>query len=150
MRALVHIVAGRWDHTHELDRLHLDYDQRHRRRGIMKTEGGREILLDLSQAVILREGDALQTEEGTLIRVCAQAEAVLDITAPPGLLLRIAWHLGNRHLPVQCLENGLRCRADHVIAEMLLHLGAEIVACEAPFDPEPGAYAAPSHAHHHD
>jgi urease accessory protein len=150
MRALMHILAGSWDRAREADRLHLDFDQRHRRRARLQTEGGREILLDLPQAVILREGDALQTEEGVLIRVCAQAEAVLDITASPGLLLRIAWHLGNRHLPVQCLEDALRCRADHVVAEMLRHLGAEVATREAAFDPEPGAYAVADQAHHHD
>ncbi len=72
---------------------------------------------------------------------------MLDIHAPPAALLRIAWHLGNRHLPTQLLEGALRIRADHVIATMATGLGGHVHEASVPFDPEPGAYAAAPHAH---
>ncbi len=80
----------------------------------------------------------------------AAPEPVLEIeTADPADLPRIAWHLGNRHLPVQVLPGRLRIRADHVIAEMVAGLGARVARLDAPFDPEIGAYAGPGQ-HHHD
>ena len=80
----------------------------------------------------------------------AAAEPVFDIEAEDhAALLRIAWHLGNRHLPLQVIGDRLRIRADHVIAEMVAGLGGRLTASDAPFDPEPGAYAA-AEPHHHD
>jgi urease accessory protein len=67
-------------------------------------------------------------------------------------LARLAWHLGNRHVPAQLLTNGLRIRRDHVLADLATQLGAEVIEIEAPFDPEGGAYAVPAghgHDHHH-
>ena len=79
------------------------------------------------------------------------AEPVIEIAADsPGDLLRIAWHLGNRHLPLQALEGRLRIRADHVIAAMVEGLGGHITRLDAPFDPEIGAYAGATHSHGHD
>ena len=81
---------------------------------------------------------------------CAQPEPLLEIHAhDEGELVRIAWHLGNRHLPVQLLGDRIRIRADHVIEEMVEGLGGHVDAIEAPFDPEAGAYAG-GHQHHHD
>ena len=89
--------------------------------------------------------------DGGIVRVCAAAEALLEISAADSaLLLRIAWHLGNRHLPVQFLGGCLRIRADHVIAEMVQGLGGGVTPLEAPFDPEAGAYAVGGGHHHHD
>ena len=83
------------------------------------------------------------------MRVVAKPEPVLDIRGQDAAaLVRIAWHLGNRHLPVQLLGDTLRIRADHVIAGMVAGLGGTAEAREAPFDPEPGAYAG-GHGHHH-
>jgi urease accessory protein len=73
----------------------------------------------------------------------------MDIHAAPDSLMRIAWHLGNRHLPVQMLDGALRIRADHVIADMVAGLGGHVHALDAPFQPEGGAYAAAAHHHHH-
>ncbi len=81
----------------------------------------------------------------------AAPEPVLEIAAPDrATLLRIAWHLGNRHLPVQIAGERLRIRADHVIAEMVAGLGGRLTRLDAPFDPEIGAYAASPHHHHDD
>ena len=104
---------------------------------------GLEFLLDLENAVALRGGDALVLEDGRLIEVVAAAEPLLEIRgADPLHLVRVAWHLGNRHLPTQIMPKGLRIRRDHVIEAMVKGLGARIIEIEAPFDPEGGAYAA--------
>jgi len=149
MRTEAVLPAGSWDAAREVDRVLIDFDRRFRRRILLPTEGGREVLLDLPQAVRLRDGDGLAVEDG-VVRVCAKPEPLLEIHAhEEGELVRIAWHLGNRHLPVQLLGDRIRIRADHVIAEMVAGLGGHVEAIEAPFDPEAGAYAG-GHGHHHD
>ena len=81
-------------------------------------------------------------EDGRLIEVVAAAEPLIEIRgADPLHLVRVAWHLGNRHLPTQIMPKGLRIRRDHVIEAMVKGLGARIIEIEAPFDPEGGAYA---------
>ena len=149
MRAVAVLRAGTWDGA-AADTVLIDHDHRHRRRIRLTTESGAELLLDLEQATHLRDGDALVLDDGTRLRVAARPEPVLDIHAhEPGALLRIAWHLGNRHLPVQLLPGRLRIRADHVIAEMIAGLGGHAEALDAPFDPEAGAYEGGGHGHHH-
>ena len=143
------LPAGSWDSAHEIDHVLIDFDRRHRRRIVLTTEAGAEILLDLPQAVRLRDGDGLPVENG-IVRVRARPEPLLEIHAhEDDELVRIAWHLGNRHLPVQLLGDRIRIRADHVIAEMVEGLGGHVEEIEAPFDPEPGAYAAGGGGHHH-
>ena len=143
------LPAGSWDIASVIDTVLIDFDRRHRRRIVLRTEGGADLLLDLPQAVRLRDGDGLLTDNG-IIRVTAQPEPLLEIHAhDDGELVRIAWHLGNRHLPVQLLGDRIRIRADHVIAEMVEGLGGHVDEIEAPFDPEPGAYAAGGGGHHH-
>ena len=148
MRAERVLPAGEWDAAREVDRVLIDYDRRHRRRIVLTTERGREVLLDLPQAIRLRDGDGLETPAG-IVRVSARAEPLLEIHAhDEAALARIAWHLGNRHLPVQFAGRRIRIRADHVIEEMVGLLGGHVARIEAPFDPEAGAYAG-GHAHHH-
>jgi urease accessory protein len=107
-------------------------------------------LLDLPQAVRLRHGDGLALPDGRVVRVEARPENLLEIHAhDEGDLVRIAWHLGNRHLPVQLLGERIRIRADHVIEEMVEGLGGHVDHIEAPFDPEAGAYAGTGGGHHH-
>ncbi|MGH6788459.1 MAG: urease accessory protein UreE [Pseudolabrys sp.] len=140
------------------DAVVLDYDGRHRRRVAMTGTKGLAFLLDLPDAVWLRGGDALVLEDGRLVEVVAAPEPLLEIRcADPLHLARVAWHLGNRHLPAQMLAKSLRIRRDHVIAEMAVQLGARVIEIEAPFDPEGGAYAGEAahghhdgHDHHHD
>lgn len=149
MRAQSILPAGEWDAAKEVDQVLIDYDRRHRRRILLRTEGGGSLLIDLAQAARLRDGDGLILDEGGVVRVCARAEKLLDIHAHGDTtLVRIAWHLGNRHLPVQLRGEHIRIRADHVIEEMITGLGGHVEAIEAPFDPEAGAYAV-GHQHHH-
>ncbi|HLX15621.1 MAG TPA: urease accessory protein UreE [Bradyrhizobium sp.] len=130
------------------DTVVLDFDDRHRRRMAMTGTRGLEFLLDLENAVALRGGDALVLDDGRLIEVVAAPEPLAEIRCKdPEHLVRVAWHLGNRHLPTQITARGLRIRRDHVIEAMVKGLGARIVEIEAPFDPEGGAYADGGHAH---
>jgi urease accessory protein len=127
----------------------IDFDRRHRRRIVLTTQAGAELLIDLAQAVRLRDGDGLALDGGGVVRVRARPEPLLEIHAHgDSELVRIAWHLGNRHLPVQLLGDRIRIRADHVIGAMVEGLGGHIDTIEAPFDPEAGAYA-PGAGHHH-
>ena len=135
------------------DTVVLDFDDRHRRRMAMIGTRGLEFLLDLEHATALRGGDALRLEDGRLIEVVAAPEPLLEIRGnDPFHLIRLAWHLGNRHLPTQIMPKALRIRHDHVIAAMVKGLGARVIEIEAPFDPEGGAYAGGAHegeGHHH-
>ncbi len=135
--------AGCWPQGQALASLTLEFGDRHRRRIRLEDDAGEPLLLDLPRATLLADGDALVLENGDLVRVRAAPENVLDI-APQDLEhgLRIAWHVGNRHVPLQVLPGGsLRILADHVLANMLTGLGARLVERSAPFDPEAGAYA---------
>ncbi|MGB8398318.1 urease accessory protein UreE [Bradyrhizobium sp.] len=124
------------------DTVVLDFDDRHRRRVAMIGTRGLEFLLDLEHAIALRGGDALVLDDGRLIEVVAAAEPLIEIRGvDPQHLVRLAWHLGNRHLPTQIMPKGLRIRRDHVIEAMVKGLGARVIEIEAPFDPEGGAYA---------
>ena len=140
-------AAYRWTQA-PADTVVLDFDDRHRRRMAMTGTRGLEFLLDLENAVALRGGDALVLEDGRLIEVVSAPEPLLEIRgADPHHLIRVAWHLGNRHLPTQIMPKGLRIRRDHVIEAMVNGLGARVIEIEAPFDPEGGAYAGAAHAH---
>ena len=130
------------------DTVVLDFDDRHRRRMAMTGTRGLEFLLDLENAVVLRGGDALVLEDGRLVEVVAAPEPLIEIRGTdPHHLVRVAWHLGNRHLPTQIMPKGLRIRRDHVIEAMVKGLGARVIEIEAPFDPEGGAYAGGGHGH---
>ncbi len=138
------------------DVVRLDHDQRTRRRMVYATASGSPIMLDMLRPVRLRDGDLLRLEDGALVRVEAVSEPLIEIHAhSTAELVRITWHLGNRHLPTQLVpgpDGGqLRIRHDHVIAEMVEGLGGHCEAVLAPFDPEGGAYESPlaSHGHHH-
>jgi urease accessory protein len=150
MRSSSILPAGTWDPANATDRVLIDYDDRHRRRILLRTETGAELLLDLAHTVRLRDGDGLALDDGGVVHVCARPEKLLEIHAhDEGEMVRIAWHLGNRHLPVQLLEDRIRIRADHVIQEMVEGLGGHVEEIDAPFDPESGAYSG-GHHHHHD
>lgn len=150
MRARHVMPAGTWDAAAEADRVLVDHDRRFRRRIVLSTEAGRDVLVDLPQAVRMRDGDGLVLDGGGVVRVCAKPEKLLEIHAhDDGEMVRIAWHLGNRHLPVQLFSDRVRIRDDHVIREMVEGLGGHIKEIEAPFDPEAGAYAG-GHHHHDD
>lgn len=152
MRSQRILPAGSWDRAQQHASVAIDFDHRHRRRIVLQTDAGEELLVDLPSATRLREGDGLLLDGGGVVRVVAAPEPLLEIHAQaPAELVRIAWHLGNRHLPIQLTGERIRIRADHVIAGMVRQLGGQVRAIDGPFDPEPGAYAgSAAHAHDHD
>jgi urease accessory protein len=147
IRATRMLPQHRWEQA-GADTVVLGFDDRHRRRMAMAGTRGLQFLLDLEQAVALRGGDALVLEDGRLVEVVAAPEPLAEIRGrDPQHLVRIGWHLGNRHLPTQIMAKALRIRRDHVIEAMVQGLGGRVVEIEAPFDPEGGAYADAGHAH---
>jgi urease accessory protein len=147
------LAAGAWS-GEPADVVVLDYDERYRRRFAMTGVRGLNFLLDLPEAVMLRAGDGLQLEDGRVVEVVAAPEPLAEIRAADAAeLTRVAWHLGNRHLPTELTKRSLRIRRDPVIEDMARGLGATVVAIDAPFNPEGGAYvraAAAAHDHDHD
>lgn len=131
-----------WD-----ERLVLPFDLRQKSRLRTRLASGEEVGLFLERGTVLRGGDFLQGEDGRIVLVEAAAEPVLRVVcATPLDLVRAAYHLGNRHVPLQIGEGWLRLAADHVLQEMLLQLGAEVTEETASFEPEAGAYGG---GHHH-
>ena len=155
LRAEKVIPAGHWSGA-PADTVVLDFDARYRRRVTMTGVGGLEFLLDLAEATMLRGGDGLRLEDGRVVEVVAEPEPLAEIrAADPLALTRVAWHFGNRHLPTEITPKALRIRRDPVIEAMVEGLGARVIALEAPFNPEGGAYVkaeggAESHGHGHD
>ncbi|MSO80711.1 MAG: urease accessory protein UreE [Alphaproteobacteria bacterium] len=152
-RATAIATAGTWPAESRADTVVLDWDLRSRRRMVMQAAGGLRFLLDLPAAGALRDGDGLVLDDGRIVAIAARPEALMELHAVDRAhLVRIAWHLGNRHLPVQLAGETLRIRADAVIADMVRGLGGEVVELSAPFDPEGGAYGhGQVHGHdHHD
>ncbi len=148
-RAFAVKAAGSWKQD-AIDTVVLDFDDRHRRRIAMTGVKGTEFLLDLEEAVALRSGDGLLLDDGGIIEVIGAPEPLAEIKPmDANHAMKIAWHLGNRHLPVQFTTTKIRIRRDHVIEEMLKGLGARVMWIEAPFDPEGGAYAQAPHSHDH-
>jgi len=139
--------AGTWDRARAVDRVMLNADDRVRRRIAITTESGLKLLLDFARPMMLRDGDGLVLEDGSVVEVAGQAEALAEISAKAPIdVVRLAWHIGNRHTDAQFVENGFRIRRDHVLEEMVKGLGAVVTPLDAPFDPEP----AMPHAHDHD
>jgi urease accessory protein len=158
-RAAIHAIAGSWPRADRIGQITLDWGDRHRRRVLLRDDAGAEFLLDLPAALHLADGDGLQLDVGGWVEVRAADEAVIDVTArDAAALARLAWHIGNRHKPVQILSDGaLRLPQDHVLVEMIIGLGGNVTAKQAPFQPEPGAYAttkggpvSQDHGHDHD
>lgn len=107
-------------------------------------------LLDLPEARLLRHGDGLMLDDGRVVEVHAMPEPLMEVRGRDARhLLALAWQIGNRHLAAEITPDTIRIRRDHVIREMLLGLGAEVIEIEAPFDPEGGAYGGHHHAHDH-
>ena len=148
-RATRAAASGDWPVEAETGSVTLVYDDRHRRRLKLTTDAGETILLDLSRAALLGDGDGLRLEDGNWVRVRAAPEDVVDVRGVSDRdTVRLAWHLGNRHLPVQILhDGGIRFRQDHVIEAMIQGLGGRTERRQAPFTPEGGAYAHGAHEH---
>jgi urease accessory protein len=129
------------------DRVVLDADDRLRRRIVLTTEKGMSLLLDFADPVMLRDGDGLVLDDGSVVVVAGESESLVEVRAKmPADFVRLAWHIGNRHTDIQFAEQSFRIRRDHVLEDMLRGLGASVTPLDAPFDPEP---AAPQGGHHH-
>jgi urease accessory protein len=148
--------AGTWDATTAVDRVVLDADDRQRRRIVLTGENATRVLLDFDKQTMLHDGDGLVLDSGAIVLISGMPEPLAEIAASsPRDVVRLAWHLGNRHTDVQISGDRIRIRRDHVLEEMLRGLGATVTTIEAPFDPQAtvphsqdhdGAHA---HGHHH-
>ncbi len=147
-----------------IDSITLDRQARHRRRVVLTTDRGHELLLDLPEATYLADGDGLDLGNGTYVKVVAAAEPLLEIHAHSlADLARLAWHIGNRHTAAEITRDAIYIQPDHVLEEMVTRLGAHVHHVTRPFEPEGGAYGghgplleshhghshAPGHAHEH-
>jgi urease accessory protein len=149
-RASLHRFAGFWPKEKAAGSMTQDFDARHRRT-LLTTDQGEDILLDLPKSVAMADGDGLQLEDGRWLKVQAAAELIVEIRhKDPGQLMRLAWRLGNRHVPSEVRNQVLRIRTDNVVENMLHGFGADLVKLQAPFQPEGGAYSGNSHLHDHD
>ncbi len=135
--------AGAWPQAEAAGTVTLSYAERCRRRIQMTDDSGTGFLLSLQRAVRLSDGDGLELTQGGYLRIVAGAEPLVEAIAQDAQhLAKLAWHIGNRHVPAEIVD-GLRLRivADSVLEAMLRQLGAEVRRIEAPFAPEGGAYA---------
>jgi urease accessory protein len=161
VRAFSVIGASQRHDRPVVDTVILDYAQRSAEKTIVAGVKGGTIEIDLHQPVRLRTDDLLVLEDGSLVEVVAAPEALIEArSADVAGLSRLAWHLGDRHVPVQVLPNRIRTLREPAIEALLESLGANITIIQAPFDPEGGAYASSHgqdhghhdhpHGHHHD
>jgi urease accessory protein len=149
----IHRSAGGWPKEIAAGTVTLDFDERHRRRILLTVDHGEDVLLELPKAVAMADGDGLQLEDGRWLKVRAAAEHVIEVRHEmPNQLVRLAWHLGNRHLPTEIQAESLYIRPDHVIEDMLRGFGANLAMVQRAFQPEGGAYDSQyvSHEHDHD
>ena len=136
----------------------LDWDVRQKSRFAATDSQGRELAIFLPRGQAVRGGDVLVAEDGSLVRVLAAPQKVLHITAcavhgSPFDLMRAAYHLGNRHVPIELQPDHLKIEPDHVLADLLRSMHMTVVEADQPFEPEGGAYGGhvtnDGHSHHH-
>ncbi|MDP9878753.1 urease accessory protein [Variovorax boronicumulans] len=132
--------------------IELDWDVRQKSRFDATDSQGRQIGIFLPRGTAVRGGDVLVAEDGSLVRVIAAPQPVLRIThctahGTPFDLTRAAYHLGNRHVPIELKPDHLKIEPDHVLADMLRSMHLIVVAVEEAFEPEGGAYGAQGHSH---
>jgi urease accessory protein len=146
LRAVAVVRAGTWAPESARDWIVLASDERFRRRSRMTTASGIEFLLDLADATVLNDGDALAFEDGACVRIEAAPEPLVEISADDAATLaRLAFHIGNRHVPAEIRSDRIRIRDDRVIVNLLRRMGARTRRLRAPFHPEPGALAGHGH-----
>ena len=129
----------------------LDYQARYFRRRVVTTDMGREVLIDAPHAHSYADGDTVQASDGTVLTIRAGTEPLTQVLGQN--LVKLAWHIGNRHTPAEVRPDCLLIQRDHVLENMLQGLGAEIRHVECPFQPEGGAYGhgrTHGHSHSHD
>ncbi|NHB56567.1 urease accessory protein UreE [Acinetobacter shaoyimingii] len=132
----------------EVETVALSFDTRQKSRFRATLNSGIDIGVDLPRTGILRSGAYIATEQGDILKVDAKPEQLMQVTAPTAFdLLKAAYHLGNRHVPLMLTPSALYFEPDHVLAEMVKGLGLTVQEVEHPFEPESGAYAQHSHDH---
>ncbi|WP_457282150.1 urease accessory protein UreE [Polaromonas sp. P5_D5] len=135
--------------------IELDWDVRQKSRFDGTDSLGRQLGIFLPRGTLVRGGDVLVAEDGSMVKVIAAPQAVLRITACPSHgspfdLTRAAYHLGNRHVPIELKPDHLKIEPDHVLADMLRAMHLIVNEVEEAFEPEGGAYSAGGHSHGHD
>ena len=153
LRVVRVVSSAQSDNARLIDSVMLAPDQRRLQSAHLTGVNGTLIGLMLPEPVMLRMGDAFELDDGSFVDIVIEPEPLTEVRGNDLThLARLAWHLGDRHVPVQVLTNRLRLRRDDALEAMLAALGARLTPIEAPFDPEGGAYAthaAPEHGHHH-
>ncbi|MEL6235006.1 MAG: urease accessory protein UreE [Pseudomonadota bacterium] len=141
MTAIAHVVrrAGSWQGPPS-DHVVLSYADRLLRRRRLYCASGAALLVDLAETLSLVAGDAFETGQGNFVEIAAAEEPLAEIHADGATLVRLAWHIGNRHTPAEITPGRIRIARDHVIEDMLARLGATVAHVTAPFSPEGGAY----------
>lgn len=150
MKRVVRVVSAAASPAAKIvDSLMLNAEQRRVQTARLTASQGTEVGMMLPEPVVLRGGDLLELDDGSFVDIVIEPEALLEVRGSDLThLARLAWHLGDRHVPIQALPNRLRIRPDAALEEMLRKLGARVTPIEAPFDPEGGAYAHAAHGHH--
>jgi urease accessory protein len=150
MLRVVRVVNSEGSSARHVDSLILNSEQRRLQTGQFTGVNGTAIAAMLPEPVLLRNGDALELDDGSIVDVVIEPEPLIEIRGNDLThLARLAWHLGDRHVPVQIFANRLRMRPDQALEAMLKGLDARLAEIEAPFDPEGGAYAfRPMQDHH--
>ena len=135
-------------HSTDIESIELSFDTRQKSRFRATLKNGTDIGADLPRTGILRSGSFIATEQGDVLRVDAKPEHLMQVVAQTDFdLLKAAYHLGNRHVPLMLTPTALYFEPDHVLAEMVIGLGLTVNEVEHPFEPESGAYAQHSHDH---
>jgi urease accessory protein len=148
-RAIAILRTGQTRNGDVIDTLLLDYEQRRAPAGPLTGLKGTPVEIALPDARLATD-DCLILEDGTLVEVVARPEPLIEARAANVAdMARLAWHLGDRHIPAELHERRLRVRRDPAVEKLLASLGAKLLAIEAPFEPEGGAYAGGGHDHHH-
>jgi len=154
-RATTIIPSGdeRLEKREPLGSITLTREERYRRRIVCKPDQGDAFLLDLAEAAYLPDGTGLELDDGGIVVVRAAPENLLQIVATDsGSLMRIAWHIGNRHTPAEVTAKAIYIQPDHVLADMVRGLGGTVTEVSRPFEPEGGAYGGHGsleRGHHH-
>lgn len=144
------LPAGRWDAVRAATSYRADYEGRFRRRMVLTLADGSDVLLDLDSPTLMRDGDGLALTDGRIVLIVAEAEALVEIRADSmNALLKLAWHVGNRHIGAMIHDDRITIRRDPVVEKMIEGLGGHLTHVHRGFDTENGAYAAPGPADHH-
>ena len=145
LRAVAHLPANH-GRGKPIDSITLVHDERRLRRKLLTAKAGTEVMVDFPQTITLDHGGALELSDGRLVEVIAAEELLYEIRArDTAHLVRLAWHIGNRHTSAQLEDGRILIKRDHVLKTMLEGLGATVTNVSEPFFAEHGAYH--SHAH---